>query len=132
MISEEQRDSLIAAAGRARERAYAPYSGYRVGAAVLADDGRIYTGVNVENASYGLTICAERAAVFNAVGAGAGRILAAAVCTGNRGSPCGACRQVLSEFGADMPIWLCDPAGGREETSLAALLPQAFGRDRLG
>ncbi|MCI0393611.1 MAG: cytidine deaminase [Chloroflexi bacterium] len=131
MVEDSQRDALIVAAGEAREQAYAPYSHYRVGAAVLAEDGRIFSGANVENASYGLTLCAERSAVAAAVTAGARRLLAAAVCTENGVAPCGACRQVLSEFAGDMPIWLCDAQGQVRRMGLAALLPERFGPEQL-
>jgi cytidine deaminase len=118
--------ALIDAARAARDHAYAPYSGFRVGAAVLAD-GRIVPGCNVENASYGLTVCAERAAVFAAVGAGVRRIDAVAVVTDadQPVAPCGACRQVLHEFGPGMAVILA----GREirRFTLADLLPDAFG-----
>jgi cytidine deaminase len=124
-------DELIATAVTARKTAYAPYSNYQVGAAVLADDGRIYPGANVENASYGLTICAERVAVCKAVTAGAKRLLAVVVATGNGGSPCGACRQVLVEFAADIPVWLVDGDGATRQTSLYTLLPDHFGPEKL-
>jgi cytidine deaminase len=124
-------DELLATAAAARQKAYAPYSRYQVGAAVLADDGRIYAGANVENVSYGLTVCAERVAVFKAVTAGAGRLLAVAVATENGGSPCGACRQVLVEFARDIPVWLVDGAGHRRETTLYQLLPDHFGPEHL-
>jgi cytidine deaminase len=124
-------DELLATAVAARQTAYAPYSNYQVGAAVLADDGRIYPGANVENASYGLTVCAERIAVFKAVTAGAKRLLAVAIATGNGGSPCGACRQVLVEFAADIPVWLVDEAGNGRQTSLYTLLPDHFGPEKL-
>jgi cytidine deaminase len=124
-------DELLATAAAARQKAYAPYSHYQVGAAVLADDGRIYAGANVENVSYGLTVCAERVAVFKAVTAGAARLLAVAVATENGGSPCGACRQVLVEFARDIPVWLVDGAGHRRETSLFTLLPDHFGPEHL-
>jgi cytidine deaminase len=132
-ISDMQRDELIEAACLVRERAYAPYSHYRVGAAVLTGDGRLFTGVNVENASYGLSNCAERTAVFKAVSEGAQQIMAVAVCTENGGSPCGACRQVLSEFvrGNDVPVWLSDAAGNVRETTLFTLLPDTFGPQHL-
>jgi cytidine deaminase len=123
-------DNLIAAAREARSRAYAPYSNYRVAAAVRASDGRVFTGCNIENASYGLSICAERVAVFAAVAAGAREIAAVAVATEDGGTPCGACRQVLAEFvprdGAPLTVLLVDAAGSVRETSLAALLPDAF------
>ena len=129
-ITDEMRDRLIAAACAARPQAYAPYSRFTVGAALLAEDGRIYSGVNIENASYGLTVCAERNAIGAMVLAGGQRILAVAVCTENGVTPCGACRQVLAEFAADgndVPVWMVDGVGSTRETTLAALLPDHFG-----
>ena len=130
-VSHGTAASLIAVATRAREAAYAPYSGFRVGAAVLAG-GEIYAGCNVENASYGLTICAERAAVFAAVAAGQRRIDAIAVVgdAATPTAPCGSCRQVLHEFGPDMQVIM---AGERETVrrSLSRLLPLAFGPEDL-
>lgn len=126
-------DSLVAAARAVQQLAYAPYSHFRVGAAVESDDGAVFVGCNVENASYGLTICAERAAVVAAVGAGARRIRRAVVVSDSDppAAPCGACRQVLSEFGPDMTV----EAVGPERTtrwSLRELLPAAFGPEQLG
>jgi cytidine deaminase len=124
-------ESLVTAASEARGRAYAPYSRFPVGAAVLAG-GEVYTGCNVENASYGLTICAERSAVFAAVAAGRRRIDAVAV-VGDAPvpvAPCGACRQVLHEFGPEMLVIMA----GRGETvtrPLRELLPLAFGPEDL-
>jgi homotetrameric cytidine deaminase len=128
-----QRDPLIAAARAIRDRAHAPYSHFAVGAALLLRDGRIVTGVNVENASYGLTVCAERNAIGTAVAGGDVELAAVAVVTrdGNVG-PCGACRQVLWEFrprdGAPVPVWIAGESADVAvvETSLAALLPGAF------
>lgn len=131
MVTEEQRAALLEAACEARELAYAPYSNYAVGAAILAADGRIFTGVNVENASYGLSICAERTAVFKMVSAGVQQLLAVAVCIKAEGSPCGACRQVLSEFAGDVPVWLTDIDGNVRQTSLYTLLPDNFGSHHL-
>ena len=131
MITNEQRDALITAACAARERAYAPYSHYAVGAALLMEDGRIITGVNVENASYGLTICAERTAVVKMVSEGGRQFVAIAICTENAGSPCGACRQVLAEFAGDVPVFLCDDRGSGRETTLYSLLPDHFGPEHL-
>ncbi len=131
MVTDEQQEALVKAACQARELAYAPYSQYNVGAAVLTEDGSIITGVNVENVSYGLTICAERAAVFNAVGQGANRILAVAVCTSNAAAPCGACRQVISEFAGDILILMIDVQGDVRATKLHTLLPDFFTPEHL-
>ncbi|MCB8942402.1 MAG: cytidine deaminase [Ardenticatenaceae bacterium] len=130
-ISELEKERLITAACAARQQAYAPYSHYAVGAAVLTANGRLYTGVNVENSSYGLTICAERTAVGKMVSEGERRIVAVAVCTENGGSPCGACRQVLSEFAGDVPVWLSDSSGNVRQTTLYTLLPDHFGPEHL-
>ena len=119
---------LTGAAVAIREFAHAPYSHFQVGAAVLTDSGEVFTGCNVENASYGLTICAERAAVCAAVSAGHKKLLAIAVATAGGHAPCGACRQVLSEFGPSMEILLVDaddPSQVRT-TSLDKLLPEQF------
>lgn len=131
MVSEEQKKLLLEAATVAREKAYAPYSNYRVGAAVLTADGEIFGGANVENAAYGLTICAEQSAVSAAVSAGHRKIVGVAVISENAGSPCGACRQVLSEFGGDMEVWLSDARGNVTHTSLLILLPSQFGPEYL-
>ncbi len=131
MITHEQRNELIAAACEARQRAYTPYSNYAVGAALLAEDGRIFTGVNVENSSYGLTICAERTAVVKMVSAGVQNFLAVAICTENAGSPCGACRQVMIEFAGDVPVYLVDGKGNGRDTTLHTLLPDHFGPEHL-
>jgi cytidine deaminase len=131
MITHEQRAALIKAAIEVRERAYAPYSNYQVGAALLVEDGTIVTGVNVENASYGLTICAERTAVTKAISEGHRKILAVAIATDNSGSPCGACRQVLTEFAGDVPVYLVNAAGNGRDTTLYTLLPDHFGPENL-
>ncbi len=122
------RETLLDHARKARRHAYAPYSGYSVGAAVWCEDGRIFTGANVENASYGLTVCAERVAVFRAVSEGARRIAAVAVVTHDGGTPCGACRQVLAEFGGEHTLIWCaaEENGDVEEYLLGDLLPRAF------
>ncbi|MEJ2746457.1 MAG: cytidine deaminase [Anaerolineae bacterium] len=131
MVTNEQREALIAAACEARQRAYAPYSHYAVGAALLVEDGRIITGVNVENAAYGLTNCAERTAVFKMVSEGLRSFQAVAICTENAGSPCGSCRQVMTEFAGDVPVYLCDAQGNCRETTLYTLLPDHFGPEHL-
>jgi cytidine deaminase len=131
MVTDTQRDALIAAACEARDFAYAPYSNYRVGAAILTEDRRIITGCNVENAAYGSSMCAERTAVFKAVSEGSRQIAAVAVCTENGGSPCGSCRQVLVEFAGDVPVWLSDAHGNVRETTLHTLLPDHFGPEHL-
>ncbi len=115
----------------ARQHAYAPYSRFRVGAALLAGDGTIYVGCNVENASYGLTVCAERNAVAHALVSGARDFVAILVATENGVTPCGACRQVLAEFNPRMTVVLVDEAGRRRMCSLADLLPDAFDRAQL-
>jgi cytidine deaminase len=120
--------ALARAARAARRRAYAPYSGFRVGAAVLAG-GAIYSGCNVENASYGLTVCAERVAVAAAIAAGARRIDAIAVASGTDEPtpPCGMCLQTLAEFaGPALPVRLVGARGGAVDTTLGELLPRAF------
>lgn len=119
----------MAEARAARDRAYAPYSRFQVGAALLADDGRVIPGANVENASYGLSMCAERTAAFRAASEGARRLVAVAVVASNEEPtwPCGACRQVLWEFGPEMVVVSEGSGGRREERRLADLLPDAFG-----
>ncbi len=132
MLTDEERQQLIAVATQARQWAYAPYSHYPVGAALLTASGRVYDGVNVENASYPNGICAERVAVFKAVSQGERKFQAIAVVTDNAGAPCGACRQVLSEFGLETIVLLADSQGNlKTETSLSDLLPEAFGPDSL-
>lgn len=117
---------LVQAAREAREHAYAPYSHFRVGAALLTRSGRVFTGANVENASYGLSVCAERVAAFNAVAAGEREFEAIAVVTDNGVMPCGACRQVLAEFGPNMRIIVADAAGNSRTYHLPDLLPGRF------
>lgn len=128
---ESDVQELVDAAAEVRERAYAPYSRFAVGAALRAADGAIYAGCNVENASYGMTICAERNAVAHAVACGARDFTAIAVVTLNGVSPCGACRQVLAEFNPQMTVILADGAGNQRCYCLADLLPAAFGPDQL-
>ncbi len=120
------REYLVEQALEARERAYAPYSGYKVGAALLGRSGKIYTGCNVENAVYPLCICAERTAVVKAVSEGEQKFVAIAVATENGGSPCGACRQVLREFGKKTVVVIADGLGNYRETTVGELLPDSF------
>ncbi|HBT47696.1 MAG TPA: cytidine deaminase [Peptococcaceae bacterium] len=129
MSSIYEEGALIAAAAGARERAYAPYSRFPVGAALLTASGRVYTGVNIENASYGLTVCAERVALWKAVSEGEREFVALAVVGGDRAFtfPCGACLQVLAEFGPDLEIITGRPQGQILKERLKNLLPQAFG-----
>ncbi len=131
MMNQEWQ-SLIELANEARRRAYAPYSKYRVGAALRTRTGRIFTGVNVENAAYPTSICAERTAVFKAVSEGEHDFEVIAVVTDNGGSPCGSCRQVLAEFGLETIVLL---ANGKNElvlqTTVSELLPEAFTGKKL-
>jgi len=124
------RRRLLAAARRARGAAYAPYSRFRVGAAILAEDGRVFTGCNVENSSSASSICAEQAAVIRAVGEGARRFAAVLILTSSKEptAPCGRCRQVLAEFRADLPVLLATTGGKTRTCGLDALLPHPFRR----
>ena len=126
MADQKWIDELIEQALAARRRAYAPYSQFAVGAALRTRSGKVITGCNVENASYGLSVCAERVAVWKAVAEGEREFEALAVATSNGSSPCGACRQVMAEFAPQMPVIIADLEGGRQLTSVAELLPAAF------
>src|SRR5512141_2615624 len=121
-------DALIEAAIRAREHAHAPFSGFKVGAAVEAGDGRIYSGCNVENATYSLTLCAERLAVFRAISEGVRdfRRVAVAADTENLTPPCGSCRQILWEFCGDVELVLANLHGKTETYHLKELFPKPF------
>ncbi|HEX9114715.1 MAG TPA: cytidine deaminase [Anaerolineae bacterium] len=130
-MTEDEIRELIAAAEAARAAAYAPYSQFTVGAALRGADGKIYPGCNVENASFGLTICAERNALAGAVARGERTFPAIAVVTENGVTPCGACRQVLFEFNPQMIVIVSDRAGHRQIYRLADLLPAAFGPVQL-
>jgi cytidine deaminase len=124
-------DELIARAVAARERAYAPYSCFQVGAALLSKSGRIYSGCNVENAAFGGSICAERTAIVKAVSEGEREFEAIAVVTENGVSPCGPCRQVMLEFAPDMAVIIADTHGNRRVTTVRNLLPDGFTPDQL-
>ncbi|MGI6451633.1 MAG: cytidine deaminase [Desulfitobacteriia bacterium] len=130
---DNQYSGLVDLAIKAYEHAYAPYSGYRVGAAILWDSGRITVGSNVENASYGLTVCAERNAVFQGTALGERKIKAVAIAVPDKilPAPCGACRQVIREFAADCTIVLANDRGETKLTSLQELLPDSFGPEFL-
>ena len=132
--SPDDVEAALAAAWRARASAYAPYSGFAVGAAVLAGSGNLYPGANVENASFGLTTCAERVAVFTAVAAGERRIALVAVVTDADlvTPPCGACRQVIVELGPRALVVAENRKGERRQWTIADLLPDAFGLSSLG
>lgn len=127
-LTSDQETELAQRAAQAREWAYAPYSRYAVGAALLTASGKIYDGVNVENAAYPDTICAERTAAVKAVSEGERDFVAIAVASSNGGSPCGSCRQVLSEFGLAAQVLLVDSAGRiLHRGTVAELLPMSFG-----
>ncbi len=125
--------NLYAVAEQTAAVAHAPYSGLRVGCTLEASDGRVFQGCNVENASYGLTICAERAAVFHAIAFGAKRFRRLALYASGTKliTPCGACRQVLAEFGMDLEILMACSTGETRRTTLARLLPDHFGKESL-
>lgn len=131
-LTDEQKQTLIQTALQVRRWAYVPYSNYRVGAALLTDSGKIYDGVNIENAAYPATICAERTAVFKAVSEGERNFVAIVVATDNGGTPCGSCRQVLAEFGLDTQVIIVDGEGKIHlETTVNDLLPGAFTSKQL-
>ena len=131
-LSKREKQSLIDLADTARQRAYVPYSKYPVGAVLRTRSGRLFTGVNVENAAYPQTMCAERVAIFKAVSEGEQEFEVIAVVTDNGGSPCGGCRQVMAEFGLDTVVLLGDGKGRLvKETTVRELLPDAFTPDDL-
>ena len=119
-------DLLVAEALAARELAYAPYSNYLVGAAVLAADGTVIVGCNVENAAYPATICAERVALTAAIAQGKRELVAIAVATRDGGSPCGICRQVMAELGLEMQVYIANEQGDFRTTTVRELLPESF------
>lgn len=124
-------NELVQQALAARMRAYTPYSGYQVGAAVLTEAGEVVLGCNVENAAYPATICAERVALTAAVAQGKRDFTAIAVATRNGGSPCGTCRQVMMELGPDMTVYIADESGAYRTTTVRALLPDGFDHNKL-
>ncbi len=132
-LTNNQKQDLIEVAKQYQAKAYAPYSNYHVGAAVLAENGVIYGGNNIENSAYPSGLCAERVAIFKAVSEGNRKILGIVVVTHNAGSPCGACRQVMREFGAlDMPVILADEEGKiAYENTLDGILPRSFGPEGM-
>lgn len=131
-LTKQEKQSLIELANMARQRAYAPYSNYPVGAALRTRSGRLYTGVNVENAAYPQTMCAERVAIFKAVSEGEKEFEVITIVTDNGGSPCGGCRQVMAEFGLETIVILADGTGKLvKETTVKELLPDAFTPNRL-
>lgn len=132
-MEEQLQNQLIEAAISAREKAYAPYSKFKVGAALLGKSGTIYSGCNVENAAYGATICAERVAAGKAVSEGEKEFIALAVVleADEPGSPCGICRQFLAEFGMDLQLILLNTTGKKIETTLEQYLPAAFRKTYL-
>lgn len=133
-ISPAHQQQLIQAALDVRARAYAPYSHFQVGAAVLGSNLKVYSGCNVENASYGLTICAERSAVLSMVADGCRQLLAVALALPGAEAPCGACRQVLAEFGQHFPVYAVDARTQQltAQWSIQELIPNAFGPASLG
>ncbi len=132
LMTDEERHNLIEQANEARRYAYAPYSNYPVGAALRTKSGKVFTGVNVENAAYPTSMCAERTAVFKAVSEGEHEFDAIAVVTDNGGSPCGSCRQVLAEFGQDTAVLIANGEGELlQETTVKDLLPGAFTPEQL-
>jgi cytidine deaminase len=130
-VMDVENAELITAAREARDKAYAPYSNYRVGAAVITGDGVVFTGCNVENASYPASICAERVAITKAVSEGYYEFQAIAIATENGGAPCGICRQVMFQFAPDMRVLLVDDEAVTGDFTLSDLLPHGFGPDSL-
>ena len=131
-LTNEERQALIDLGNTARQRAYVPYSNYPVGAALRTKTGRIYTGVNVENAAYPQTMCAERVAIFKAISDGEKEFEVISVVTDNGGSPCGGCRQVMAEFALDMIVLMADGKGRLiKESTVKELLPEAFTPEHL-
>ncbi len=131
-LTQNSKQELIDAANMARQKAYVPYSKYRVGAALRTKSGKIFTGVNVENAAYPQTMCAERIAIFKAVSEGEQEFEAISVVTDNGGSPCGGCRQVMAEFGLNTVVLIANGEGKLlQELTVKDLLPEAFTPEHL-
>ena len=131
-LTQQEKQSLVDLANTARQRAYVPYSNYAVGSSLRTKSGRIFTGVNVENAAYPQTMCAERVAIFKAVSEGEREFDVITVVTDNGGSPCGGCRQVMAEFGQDTIVLLADGTGRIvKEMTVKELLPEAFTPEHL-
>ena len=131
-LTDQEKQALVDLANAARERAYVPYSHYAVGSSLRTKSGRLFTGVNVENAAYPQTMCAERVAIFKAVSEGEKEFEVITVVTDNGGSPCGGCRQVMAEFGLDTIVILADGQGNIvEEMTVKELLPGAFTPEHL-
>ncbi len=131
-LTQQEKQSLVDLANAARQHAYVPYSNYPVGSSLRTKTGRVFTGVNVENAAYPQTMCAERVAMFKAVSEGEKEFEVITVVTDNGGSPCGGCRQVMAEFGLDTLVILADGKGRIvKEMSVRELLPEAFTPERL-
>ena len=131
-LTQQEKQSLVDLANTARQHAYVPYSNYAVGSSLRTKSGRTFTGVNVENAAYPQTMCAERVAIFKAVSEGEKEFEVITVVTDNGGSPCGGCRQVMSEFGLDTIVLLADGSGRiLKETTVRELLPEAFTPEHL-
>jgi cytidine deaminase len=130
-LPPQMADKLVEVAAQVRRNSYSPYSGFSVGAAVLTEDGRIFSGTNVENASYGATMCAERSAIFSAISAGAKRIEAIAIIADypKPVPPCGMCRQVLSEVGKGAQVVMANTVGARRIETIETLMPFGFELD---
>jgi cytidine deaminase len=131
-ITQQEKQALVDLANTARQRAYVPYSNYPVGSALRTKSGRVFSGVNIENAAYPQTMCAERVAIFKAVSEGEKEFEVITVVTDNGGSPCGGCRQVMAEFGLDTIVLLADGSGRIvKEMTVKELLPEAFTPEHL-
>ncbi|MPW27036.1 cytidine deaminase [Alkalibaculum sp. M08DMB] len=132
-MEKENYSELIKSAIEAKEFSYSPYSHFRVGAAILSDNGKIYSGCNIENASYGASNCAERTAIFKGVSEGIDRIIAIAISSDEEDFiyPCGICRQVIREFGSNIDIVLVNANGKTKQSSIKELLPCSFSKENL-